>query len=500
MKLRRTAVAAATFAAVAGLTGLPALPSAAAERQPTSASAVAADFPTGTVTTADGRTLFADRTGRTLQLRGFNVDKWDETTEADIRSIAAHGFTLVRVAISWNRLEPQRGRYDAAGMRRLQQLMGWADRYGLLALIDFHQDVYGPAFGGGTNGIPAWATRDDGLPFVADPNDWFAGYFQPGVMAAFTHLYDDADLRRYQTDFYTRVARALAGHRSLLGYDLFNEPSGPVAGDPSDPAAQVAASAALEQGRLASMYQRLIGAVRSVDSRSWLFVEPTVLVGEGVPTQLPGFADPRRGAARIGYAPHFYDTAVENGQDWDPADGFVDGYTAAITAYPRAHRLPVVVGEWGPPNSLTPGNTALIRQQVDAMEGFATGWTMWYWAKGSGGGYAVLGNDGKPLAGDAPAFAPYAAAVAGRPVSEGYDPATGRYTLVLTAGGGGWSPTRIVLPGTAYPAGARVSVSGGGRRSWVRAEQPVGDRAGAAFITLPAAHPGDTVTVTVSPR
>jgi endoglycosylceramidase len=232
-----------------------------------------------------------------------------------------------------------------------------------------------------------------------------------------------------------------------------------------------------------------------------------VLVGEGVPTQLPGFADPRRGAARIGYAPHFYDTAVENGQDWDPADGFVDAYSAAITTYPRAHRMPVLVGEWGPPNSLTPGNSALIGRQLGAMEGFAAGWTMWYWAKGSGGGYAVLGNDGKPLAGDVPVFAPYAAAVAGRPVAESYDPATGRYTLSYATGGqdrpDGFDghdglPTRIVLPGTAYPGGVRISVDGGGRRSTVRVQQPRGDRAGVALVSLPPAR-GGTVTVTVTP-
>ncbi|MFJ5235095.1 glycoside hydrolase family 5 protein [Kitasatospora sp. NPDC088391] len=354
-------------------------------------------------TLADGRTVLTDHRGRALDLRGFNLDKYDETTEADLRDLAGHGFGLVRIAVSWARLEPTRGHYDRAQFARLRQLLDWAGKYRLYAVVDFHQDVYGQYFTGGTGGAPAWATRDDGLPFTPDPADWFAGYFQPSVQAAFRHLYDDPDLRRAQSALYTAVARELRGAPALLGYDLFNEPFGPVTGDPADPAVLAAASAALERGRLAAMYRRLIDAVRQADRDAWLFVEPTVLVGQGVPTALPGFTDPRPGPDRLGYAPHFYDTAVEAGRDWDPAGGFVEAYTAAVTAYPRAHRLPVLVGEWGPPSAATPGNAELIGRQVAAMRTFATAWTMWYWCRGTGG-YCALTPDGRPAPGYGPVF------------------------------------------------------------------------------------------------
>ncbi|MGK4580779.1 glycoside hydrolase family 5 protein [Kitasatospora sp. HPMI-4] len=479
MRVRRTA-AALTLAVAAVLGSTAAAPEAAPLEH----------FPTGTVTAADGRTVLADPSGRALQLRGFNVDKYDETTENDVRSIAAHGFTLIRVAVSWARLEPARDVYDRGETARLRRLLDWAGKYGLLAVIDFHQDVYGPKFGGGDRGIPLWATRDDGLPFTPDPHDWFAGYYQPAVQAAFRHLYDDPDLRRWQSDFYTRIARELRGHRALLGYDLFNEPFGPIDGDPGDPAVLAASAAELEQGRLAGMYRRLIASIRRADSRSWLFVEPTVLVGLGVPTRLPVFADPRAGAPRLGYAPHFYDTAVEAGQDWDPSDGFIEHYTAAVTAYPRAGRLPLLVGEWGPPDSRTPGNTLLVRRQVAAMTGFATAWTMWYWCRGSGG-YCALGPDGRPAPGDGPAFGPYAAALAGLPGTEDYQ--DGVYRLTFTTGRPGW--TEVVLPAGGHPA--RVSVDGA-RASAVVIEQPGPDRFGLAWILLPRTAPGTHVTVTVS--
>ncbi|MER5641986.1 cellulase family glycosylhydrolase [Kitasatospora sp. NPDC002227] len=471
MRVRRTA---ALALATAALTGLAVAPAQARTEAPE---------PTATVTTPDGRTLFADAEGRVLQLRGFNIDKYDETTEADVRAIAAHGFTLVRVAITWARLEPAPGRLDPHQLARLQQVMSWADRYGLRAVVDFHQDVFGPKYGGGDDGVPLWATRDDGLPFVPDPKDWFAGYFQPAVQAAFRHLYDDADLRRRQSDFYTRIARELRGHRSLIGYDLFNEPFGPVDGDPSDPAVLASSSAALEQGRLAAMYQRLIKAIRTVDTRSWLFVEPTVLVGEGVPTALPGFHDPRPGAPRLGYAPHFYSTAVEAGQDWDPSDGFVTAYTAAVTAYPQAHHLPVLVGEWGPPDARRPGNTELVKQQTAAMSGFAAGWTMWYWCRADGG-YCGLGADGRPARGDEPAFAPYATALAGTPRHEAF--ADGSYTLTFTA----TRTTATTWTEIAAPPTATVTGTPAERRT----------REGRILLRFPGAHRGDTITLTVTPQ
>ncbi|MEU2627011.1 cellulase family glycosylhydrolase [Kitasatospora sp. NPDC007106] len=482
MRVLRTAAALLLTAAVL----LGAAPPAAAGPAPG-----APRTPAGTTTTPDGRTLFTDRDGRVLQLRGFNLDKYAEADAADLADIAARGFTLVRIAVSWTRLEPAPGRYDRAELARVHRLLDAAARHGLLAVVDFHQDVYGPAFGGGDRGVPLWATRDDGLPFEPDPDDWFAGYFQPAVQAAFRHLYDDADLRRAQAALYTTVARELRGHPALLGYDLFNEPFGPVDGDPTDPAVLAAAAAELEQGRLAGMYRRLIAAVRRVDDRAWLFVEPTVLVGQGVPTRLPQFAEPRPGAARIGYAPHFYDTAVEAGRDWDPASGFVERYTEAVTGYPRAGRLPVLVGEWGPPSARTPGNARLVERQVAAMTGFAAGWTMWYWCRGDGG-YCALGPDGRPAPGDGPAFGPYAAALAGRPGTEAFE--DGRYRLALTTGRRG-AATTVVVPAGAFPQGFRVQAPG----ARVEVRRPQGDRAGSVRLEYPAARPGTPVTVLLTP-
>ncbi|MEW1656656.1 cellulase family glycosylhydrolase [Streptomyces sp. NPDC093707] len=497
MRLRR-----ATMSLALGMALLCAVPATAPAAEPaaggTAARTVAGPHgrttawpvPSGTATSPDGRTLFTDQQGRALRLRGLNLGKTGTVTQEQIAQLAREGFGLVRINIEWGKAEPRRGHYDTGYLRYLDRILGWADRHRVLVLIDWHQDVFGPAFG--HNGIPAWATRTDGLPFTPDPDDWFAEYFQPAVQAAFTHLYDDPDLRAAQTAAYAKVATVLRGHPSLLGYDLFNEPFGPVPGDPTDPENQAAASAALERGRLAGMYRRLINAVRSADSHAWLFLEPTVLVGQGVPTSLPGFTDPRHGAARLGYAPHYYDTAVESGADWNPSGRFIENYQAAIGHYPTAHRMPVLVGEWGPPQATTPGNAELIRRQVASMERFTSGWALWYDCRAaSGGGYCAYDPDGTPAPGKEPAFAPYAPAVAGIPSTESYAPASRTYTLTLTADRTtrrAW--THLSLPATAYPHGARITVTGAGPRVVV-----VQDGPGRARLLLPTARPGAAVRV-----
>ncbi|MFD0329491.1 hypothetical protein ACFQZC_18165 [Streptacidiphilus monticola] len=181
---------------------------------------------------------------------------------------------------------------------------------------------------------------------------------------------------------------------------------------------------------------------------------------------------------------------MEAGQDWDPADRFVENYTAAITAYPRQHGMPVLVGEWGPPNADRPGNAELISRQVAAMQGFAAGWTLWYWGRGTGG-YTPLDPSGTPHPGDAPVFAPYAAAVSGTVRSERYDPATRRYTLLLGVGTGVAAPTRVVLPPSVYGSGVRVSVSGA---RVLRLLPPTGGRHGELWLS-PVVAGGESALV-----
>lgn len=459
-------------------------------------------FPTGTTTDALGNTVLADRQGRALQLRGTNLGKVDDIHRKDVADMGAAGFMLLRLPIQWRHLEPTRGTYDRAYVRHIRDVLRWAERYHLMVLVDWHQDVYSSAFG--FHGAPEWTVRTDGIAFERAPGDWFDNYFHPAVQRAFDHLWNDADLQQAQVAAWTHLAKQLRGEPALLGYDLFNEPmTGRI-----EPGASLyeigAALIEFERTELPAMYKRVIAGIRSVDKRSWLWVEPTVVVGErmlpqeNVGTSLPGFDDPRRGADRIGYAPHAYSTEVEYGGDWDPDSGWVDSYEAAITRYPRKHKMPVLVGEWGPitTGKAYPGNEELVDQQAASFTRFASGWAMWYGCRNkTGGGYCVFTDDQGHLdPGRAGAWAPYAVSLAGRRIDEKATTRDFRLTYRPRPG----TSTFIVPSGYAKRIDVRVS----DRRSApaeVGISRPTRTGARTVTVTAPRGVRGEW-TVRIAPR
>ncbi|GAA4900983.1 glycoside hydrolase family 5 protein [Streptomyces coeruleoprunus] len=431
---------------------------------------------------APGIPPLTDDRGRVLTLRGWNVE--DKTnrgdaalsaiTERHFRDLRAHGFNTARLLVFWDDLEPRRGHYSEAYLRKIERVLDWAEKYGVHVVIDAHQDVFGPAFG--HRGVPAWATRTDGLPFRPHPDDWFAEYFEPAVQRAFTHLYEDADLRRAQAAMWRVLAARFAGHPAVLGYDLINEPMGELREGEDLPAA----ARRIEAEQLTPMYGRLAAAVRSVDRDSWLFVEPTPIVGEGVPTGLGKIKDPK-----VVYAPHFYNAAMEAGRDYDPDAGWIEAYEAAVVAYPKTYKVPVVVGEWGPLNNGLPNMGRFYEDALASLNRYSSGWAGYVWCYG--GGYCALDAQGRFRTNKERTAAPYAAAVAGAVREQHHAPDS--YRLTYDAGRG-LGATELSLPPRAR--GWRIRVEG---RAWPRTRVvPPGE---AARVRIHAV-PGATVTVLVN--
>ncbi|MFE7401226.1 cellulase family glycosylhydrolase [Streptomyces sp. NPDC057557] len=418
-----------------------------------------------------------DNEGRTLTLRGWNVEdkahRGDQAltaiTEKHFRDLHAKGFDFARLLIFWDDLEPRRGHYSAAYLRRIDQVLDWARTYDIQVLLDAHQDVFGPAFG--HRGIPAWATRTDGLPFTPHPDDWFAEYFEPAVQRAFTHLYEDSDLQRAQARMWKVVADRYEHHPAVLGYDLINEPMGEI----EEGEDLATAARRIEAQQLTPMYNRLARAVRSVDRANWLFVEPTPIVGEGVPTGLGAIRD-----HRTVYAPHFYNTAMEAGGDYDPSAGWIESYEAAVTVYPEQRHIPVVVGEWGPLNNTLPRMGRFYRDAMASLSRYTSGWAGYVWCYG--GGYCALDKEGAFAVNKERTATPYAPAVAGTVRSDTYDDSAGVYRLSYTADGSG--ATEVSLPPTAGEW--RVAVEG---------HATVRRRGGEVLVR---ARKGARVTVTVT--
>ncbi|KNB51926.1 glycoside hydrolase family 5 protein [Streptomyces caatingaensis] len=414
----------------------------------------------------DGIPPLTDEHGRALTLRGWNLaDKehrgdaaLSAITERDLRDMAGHGFDFARLAVFWDDLEPRPGRYSERYLRKVERVLDWAARYRIRVVIDAHQDVYGPAFGG-HRGIPEWATRTDGLPWRPHPGDWFAEYFEPGVQAAFEHLYEDPDLRRAQERMWAVLAGRLGRHPAVFGYDLINEPMGRMRPGEHLPDA----ARRVESTQVTPMYDRLAAAIRSADGdrRHWLFVEPTPVVGEGVPTALGRIHDP---AGKVVYAPHFYNSAMETGADYDPSAGWVAAYEAAVVRYPRERQVPVVVGEWGPPDSSLPGMARYYADALRSLGRYGSGWAGWEWCYG--GGYCAVDEGGRFRPNKERTVGGYAVAVAGAVRGLSYD--EGRFRLEYVTGGTGVTEVSVGR-GRLEVAGPVVVRSGERGRVFLRA-------------------------------
>ena len=103
-----------------------------------------------------GPTRIVDAQGRQVLLRGVNLnslgDYWQANrryptvvpaTDADWDRIAAQGFDVVRLLVSWSRLEPRRGVFDRAYLARVRAAVAAAKARGVYTVIDMHQDAWG---------------------------------------------------------------------------------------------------------------------------------------------------------------------------------------------------------------------------------------------------------------------------------------------------------------------------------------------------------------------
>lgn len=151
--------------------------------------------PTGFVGT-DG-VVFRDEIGRMLILRGVNVSNgskgppffpaWLE--QGHFQELADRGFNVVRFLVIWEAVEPEEGVFDSEYLDMVEDRVQWATDAGLYVLVDMHQDIWGPKFGG--DGAPGWATLDHGLPFNPSAGMWFLKYGEPAVCQAFQSFWDN---------------------------------------------------------------------------------------------------------------------------------------------------------------------------------------------------------------------------------------------------------------------------------------------------------------------
>lgn len=470
--------------------------------------AVAAGGPLaqGGVTVSQGR--FVDGEGRHVILHGVNIGAKHKTTQymswhgpTEFAQMRQWGFNCVRLLIIWAAIEPKPGEYDEVYLSRIDERIAWAKRQGLGVILDMHQDLWGEKPGG--DGAPDWATLDKGRPHYRLGIVWSDAYLvSPMVQTAFDSFWANApgpDGVGIQDRFalaWQHVAKRYADEPAVIGYDLLNEPfvGSPIliasaktwpyfiealgakcpldalrriarfGRDPSSRLeifhrfadldfykAYVGAATdvfqAFERDKLQPMYRRVARAIREVDAKHILFVEPSVTANQGVLSALEPIRDEQGKVDPLqALAPHAYDMTTEiHGSGSSSAARTALIYERLADKAAQLN-MPLLIGEWGALGTAS-DPMATATASVRQLERFLASDTYWYFNRG------IEQKDFFKLL-----QRPYPAAVAGKLHSYHADPSTGRFECVWREDPDITAPTRIYLPANWYPDGFELTI------------------------------------------
>jgi endoglycosylceramidase len=411
-----------------------------------------------------------DAQGRVVNLHGINMvyKRAPYAPDAtgfgddDAAFLAAEGFDAVRLGVIYKAVEPEPGVYDDAYLDRIRSTVDVLAAHGVVALLDFHQDMYNERFQG--EGWPDWAVMDDGLP--AQPASGFPNNYllMPALQHAFDHFFaNDGALQDRYAAAWAHVAARFRDAPNVLGYDLLNEPwPGSTWQDCINPTGCPANDAKLE-----AFDRRVLTAIRAVDPSGLVWHEPFVLFNQGAGTSVKALDDPN-----VGFSFHDYCLSAEqphSDQACAKSDDLVFQHALDRVASTKEALLLTEFGATEAKSVLTP--------MVERADRTMVSWTEWHYCgcddpttSGPGDKQAIVLDPAKPPAGDNlnavtldQLVRPYPQVVAGTPESWSYADGTfaARWSTVGPDGRAATGDSEIVVPARAYPAGYAAQVQGG---------------------------------------
>ncbi len=141
-------------------------------------------------------------------------------TRADIQFLQHTGYNSIRIPIDYRFFTPG----NEEGFTLLDRVIGWAQEAGLYIVIDIHAAPCGQT---GTNIDNSW-----GYPW----------------------LFESPECQQQTVDIWKRIAAHYRDSKTVLGYDLLNEPIPPF------PQLQI------YNARLEPLYRRMVAGIREVDT------------------------------------------------------------------------------------------------------------------------------------------------------------------------------------------------------------------------------------------
>ncbi len=337
-----------------------------------------------------------DSQGRQVRLRGVNVNSLGDyyqddpalptvvpVTDTDWASMAAHGFDVVRLLISWSKVEPKPGSYDGAYLNRVADAVQAAARHGIYSVIDMHQDAWGKYIAspkgvhctnGGTpaigwDGAPQWATIDNN----ADTCAHGSREMSEAVETSWDSFYANRDrVMTALVNTWGFVSRRFANDPDVAGFDLLNEPNH---GHDTNTALR----------GLAHYYDEAIKIIRFNETENHgfhhiVFFEDTVF-GAFV---APHFTTD----TNIVFAPHNYGESIGS----IPIEAEFDYYASAARNYGTA----MWIGEYGW-FSDPAANASKVRRFADKADALLdAGEAWWQWRQACGDPHSIGHPGGTP--------------------------------------------------------------------------------------------------------
>lgn len=258
-------------------------------------------------------------------------------SEEDVAYIRSLGATAIRIPFHWRYADP-------ANVKYLDRVVEWARRYGVYVILDLH------AVPGWQN--PGWHCDNPyGISLF-----WREAFYQDRAIALWQVLAD-----RYRDE------------PAIAGYDLLNEPYAP------------------SNKLVLSFFERLIPAIREVDSRHLLFVE-----GNRYARDFVGFERLLELDDQIVFSSHNYMVPTHEGSSfpgWLEVNGqkiwidgnWIEAHYRTTNAWFLEKGLPCYVGEFGalydaPLNAPSSKDLARLRAleaQIALFNRLGVHWTLW---------------------------------------------------------------------------------------------------------------------------
>lgn len=313
-----------------------------------------------------------DTHNRQVLLRGINVTALTDQYQVnprlptvvplrprDYRKMETFGFNVIRLAVTWSKLEPERGQIATGYLDRIAKVVRKAANHGMYTVIDMHNGGWGkdvatppdescprrlePSHG--WYGAPGWATFTDGKTTCHNKK---INKRTDAVRAAWSNFWnnhaepgwaDGLGIQDHLVGVWGELGRAFANDPNVAGYDLLNEP------DPGD----------VDRDQLSSYDAEFsagaIDAIRQGEGEAGGFshmviFEPNLTwTEEGLVSHTPptGFSSD----TNLVFSPHLYGRDVHtNARPIEKLKRELKRETRRASRRARAYGLPMWIGEW----------------------------------------------------------------------------------------------------------------------------------------------------------